>query len=103
MNKLKLAEHVSPYFIHNTDEQETMFDYCYQHSNAAIETMSHNGTLLDLDCIVELERTLGIPVSWTLYTYINAHVSGDLLALCEDPSQAEPILSQLVLDYTNRM
>lgn len=75
---------------------ESMADYVRENMFAAMETYRNNGTLYDLDCLVALSAVLGYPVSFPLYKSLNAKYDSDLLALCENPSEARQTLFPLI-------
>lgn len=73
--------------IHGNENMppDDMEDYVKANHRIAAQVCSHDGTLFDMDCMVDMSRILGYPVSWELYHYYNEHLEYDLMTECESP------------------
>ena len=70
--------------IHD-DSGEDMRAYAAAHPAIALEAARHNGTLFDMDCMVDLEKALGEAPSWALYTFIGNRLDEDVVTFLDQP------------------
>ncbi len=69
-------------------------DYIAGNLGGAVEVVSHGGTMFDLDNIVQLERLLGMEVSYELYSYLDGCYD-NLMEVSQDGGMADDIMEHV--------
>lgn len=83
------------------DSGEDMRAYAAAHPAIALEVARHDGTLFDMDCMVDLEKALGEAPSWDLYSFINGRLSEDVMTFLDQPADGYAAELAAMLDaYT---
>ncbi|MEQ6146381.1 hypothetical protein ABKP95_02770 [Bifidobacterium longum subsp. longum] len=96
LKKLELAQLLQQRIAPDDD-----ISYMTNNLGMAVDVAHHDGTLLDMDTMVELARALRFQVSYELYSYLNGRYKSDLMGLCEDYKEARKILGPMIMDYLN--
>lgn len=71
-------------------------EYIKAHLGEALDVARHQGTLIDLDHIIDLEEKLGFHVSYELYSYIDSQCDESLF----DIKDIDELMAY-VFDYIN--
>lgn len=69
-------------------------DYIAGNLGGAVEVVSHGGTMFDLDNIVQLERLLGMEVSYELYSYLDGCYD-NLMEVSQDDGMADDVMEHV--------
>lgn len=84
------------------NDLDDMCEYVRDNPHAAQETYRHQGTLFDMDCLVDMSVVLERPVDWAEYAYVNGRISEDVLSYCEDRETARTEIEAMLRDFAVR-